>query len=375
MSTAVYYIEVNMICIVTLALLLGSLPRGEYQSKRGRFYKILLGLAMLMAATDLIAGVFRGTSFTGVRTILWLSNAIYLISTILIGYVWVLYSMQVLLGHLNKRIQLLATLMALLDCALICLAPLNGWIFTIDAENLYHRGSLVMVHWIIVYAFELIPSVAAPFTRAERREKRAISLFVILPAIGSVIQSLFYGVSSGQAGLMGGLILLYILLQNSEINEARLKANLLDEISNTDTLTGLKNRRAYEAELEALKSREWTGVVFMDLNGLKETNDTLGHKAGDAMICHFAQLLRGYFPPKCIFRISGDEFVILCTEPSVFEEQYCAMREEIGDKAAAGCMEGSGESVIRLVGEAERVMYQDKSAYYIRTGRDRRSRS
>ena len=372
MSTAVYYVEVNVICMVTMALLLGSLPRGEFQSVRGRYYKILLGLTILMAATDLVSGLFRGAAFAGAGSVLWLSNGLFLASTVFIGYFWVLYSMQVLLGHLNRQILNAATVMALLDLALIISAPLNGWIFTIDADNLYHRGSLVLIHWIIVYAFELIPSIAAPFTKAERYEKRAITLFVIPPAVASVLQSAFYGVTSGQVGLMEGMLLLYILLQNREVNEARVKAALLDEISNTDTLTGLKNRRAYEAQLESLKREEWAGVIFMDLNGLKAVNDTQGHKAGDAMICRFAQLLRGYYMSECIFRISGDEFVILCTDRTIFEGQYQAMRAEIADRAAAGLTQGPGSQVVRLVNDAEKMMYEDKSEYYIRTGKDRR---
>ena len=375
MSTAIYYIEINMICIVTLALLLGSLPRGEYQSRRGRFYKIMLGLTIIMSAADLISGVFRGEGFAGASVILWISNMLFLITGVFIGYVWILYSMQVLNGKLSRIIQIPVLVLSLLDCALIVSAPLNGWIFTIDSENLYHRGSLVLIHWVIMYAFELVPSLVAPFTKAERNEKRAIALFIILPAVASVLQSVFYGVSSSQAGLTGGMILLYIMLQNREVNEARVKAALLDEISNTDTLTGLKNRRAYEARLEALKKDEWVGVVFMDLNGLKVTNDTQGHKAGDAMSCRFAQLLRSYFMSDYIFRISGDEFVILCTDQTVFEESYNALREEMADDAAAGCTQGMGKEAAQLVNTAEKGMYADKSAYYIRTGKDRRSRS
>ena len=371
MSTAIYYIEVNMICIVTLMLLLTSLPKGEYQSEynseRGRYYKMLLTLAIIMCACDLISGVFRGASFAGAGALLWVSNGAYLVSSLLIGYFWVLYSMQVLTGYQNKKIRTAATVITLIDFLLIASAPLNGWVFTIDSANLYHRGDLVAIHWVIIYAFELIPSIVAPFTSAERREKHAVTLFIILPAIASVLQSIFYGVSCGQAGLTAGMLLIYILLHNKEIDEAKLKAALLDEISNTDTLTGLNNRRAFETALDRLKNEDWVGAVFMDLNGLKRTNDTQGHKAGDAMICRFAQLLRSYFMPQSIFRVSGDEFVILSTDRAIFDKQYSAMRAEIGDKAAAGCVQGSGENIVEMVNNAEKLMYEDKNAYYARS--------
>ena len=372
MSTVVYYVEVNLICIVVLALLLGSLPGRKIESKRSEYYKIMLILTIILCVSDLFSGLFRGVKYTGINMLLWISNSVFMISQSFIGYFWIKYSMQVLTGKINKKILKLVDVIVLMDCILILTAPLNEWIFTIDAKNLYHRGNLIVVHWIIIYAFELIPSIIAPFTKAERKEKRAIMLFVILPTIATVLQSIFYGVTSGQAGIMCGLILLYIMLQNIEVSEARTRAELLDEISSTDTLTGLRNRRSYEFELELKQHEEWIGVIFMDLNGLKQTNDTLGHKAGDAMIAHFAQLLRLYFKQEYIFRISGDEFIILCSDKTIFENQYKKMKIEMADKASSGCVEGPGKEIMQLVSEAERLMYKDKSEYYIRTGKDRR---
>ena len=374
MSVAIYYVEVNLICIVVLALLLGSLPGRKIESKRSEYYKIMLILTMILCASDLFSGLFRGAKFAGTNIILWISNSVFMLSQSFIGYFWIIYSMQVLTGKLNKKLLALVNVVVLVDCILILTAPFNEWIFTIDAKNLYHRGDLMVLHWIIMYAFELIPSIVAPFTKAERREKRAIMLFVILPTIATVLQSIFYGVTSGQAGIMCGLILLYIMLQNIEVSEARTRAELLDEISSTDTLTGLRNRRAYELELDLKQNEEWIGVAFMDLNGLKQTNDTLGHKAGDAMIARFAQLLRLYFKQEYIFRISGDEFIILCSDKTIFESQYKKMKIEMADQASSGCAEGPGKEIMHLVTEAERLMYKDKSDYYIRTGKDRRNR-
>ena len=374
MSVAIYYVEVNLICIVVLALLLGSLPGRKIESKRSEYYKIMLILTMILCASDLFSGLFRGAKFAGTNIILWISNSVFMLSQSFIGYFWIIYSMQVLTGKLNKKLLALVNVVVLVDCILILTAPFNEWIFTIDAKNLYHRGDLMVLHWIIMYAFELIPSIVAPFTKAERREKRAIMLFVILPTIATILQSIFYGVTSGQAGIMCGLILLYIMLQNIEVSEARTRAELLDEISSTDTLTGLRNRRAYELELDLKQNEEWIGVAFMDLNGLKQTNDTLGHKAGDAMIARFAQLLRLYFKQEYIFRISGDEFIILCSDKTIFESQYKKMKIEMADQASSGCAEGPGKEIMHLVTEAERLMYKDKSDYYIRTGKDRRNR-
>ena len=378
MTNVIYYIETNVICIITLVLILGSLPRGkaqeEYRSERGRYYKMLLRLIIIMSVADLVSGVYRGATFAGARTLLWISNGVYLAIAAPIGCVWVMYTMEVLTGRQNKIIKSLAIALAALDVMLVASAPLNGWIFTIDANNLYHRGSLVTAHWALSYAFELIPLVVAPFTKAGKREKQAIIIYVLLPAVACVLQSMFYGVTAVQAGLTEGAVLIYVLLHNEEINEAKLREKLLNEASNTDALTGLNNRRAYETALESLAAEEWVGVVFMDLNGLKTVNDNEGHKAGDELICRFAGILKRYFKPENIFRISGDEFVIISTDHKDFETRYSAMKDALGDLASAGCTSEPGKNITGMVNRAEKLMYEDKSRYYVRSGKDRRER-
>ena len=74
-----------------------------------------------------------------------------------------------------------------------------------------------------------------------------------------------------------------------------------------------------------------TGVAYIDLNGLKQVNDSLGHEAGDRLICSAAQCILKTFPENA-YRIGGDEFVIILPESgkAEFEEQM----EQV--KAASG---------------------------------------
>jgi diguanylate cyclase (GGDEF)-like protein len=91
----------------------------------------------------------------------------------------------------------------------------------------------------------------------------------------------------------------------------------LEQLADTDTLTPLPNRRAFERELaEALarvgKHAETAAVLFIDLNGLKSINDTHGHQAGDAVILHVARELRSHVRiSDTVARIGGDEFAII----------------------------------------------------------------
>ncbi len=88
----------------------------------------------------------------------------------------------------------------------------------------------------------------------------------------------------------------------------------LEVSSFVDLLTGLKNRNSFEGEIENLKvsSPESLGIIFCDVNGLKEANDNLGHEYGDVLIKWAARFL-GDCIDAPLFRIGGDEFVSFVT--------------------------------------------------------------
>lgn len=85
--------------------------------------------------------------------------------------------------------------------------------------------------------------------------------------------------------------------------------------SNTDELTKCLNRRAYEVDKQKLNlDGEWA-YISLDLNGLKQANDTFGHSAGDELICAAANCMKFAFASYGkIYRIGGDEFVALLTQ-------------------------------------------------------------
>ncbi|HJR44122.1 MAG TPA: diguanylate cyclase [Actinomycetota bacterium] len=104
-----------------------------------------------------------------------------------------------------------------------------------------------------------------------------------------------------------------------DITEAK-RAQELREMAHTDELTGLSNRRRFTlmAERQAVEARQ-TGkpftVLFIDLNGLKNINDNLGHQEGDQAIKDAADIIRSTFRDSDVLaRLGGDEFCVLLPE-------------------------------------------------------------
>lgn len=90
------------------------------------------------------------------------------------------------------------------------------------------------------------------------------------------------------------------------------------DIANTDYATGLKNRNAYEVDFQNIKLKNAyhdKGIILIDLDRLKLVNDQLGHNFGDAYIKLVANILTRHAEPNMIiYRIGGDEFIVLVEE-------------------------------------------------------------
>ena len=141
-----------------------------------------------------------------------------------------------------------------------------------------------------------------------------------------------------------------------------------------DALTGFKNRKAYYKDIEIIEqdkalSMQSVGVVFADVNGLKEVNDSLGHEAGDALITSVAKTLTEVFPEARRYRFGGDEFVILSFDKSeaAFNDRLKSLSElwKDGYSASIGSIwQEHARNFEKSVAIADERMYVDKSRYY-----------
>lgn len=139
-----------------------------------------------------------------------------------------------------------------------------------------------------------------------------------------------------------------------------------------DSLTGLLNRNAFDDDVEFIQAThdKPLTVMYIDLIGLHEINNHLGHARGDVVLCELADAARAYFGDDNIYRIGGDEFVIISFAHSMAQSarQMGYMRQELldhGCELSVGMAESNdGEDIPDLVNQAENEMRKDKKRYY-----------
>ena len=181
----------------------------------------------------------------------------------------------------------------------------------------------------------------------------------------------------------------FITATTEELQEANRK---LRKIAVTDGMTGVGNKTAYLEKIHSLNQEIRQGkasfTVFMfDLNRLKEINDEYGHECGDLAIADTAQMLKKVFGKDHIYRIGGDEFIVILDgmQPRDIERYYQDFENKMASnqhaerpyktllsvsKGAAVFQPGEDTEYQEVFRRADRVMYQEKAAYY--TKHDRR---
>ena len=144
----------------------------------------------------------------------------------------------------------------------------------------------------------------------------------------------------------------------------------LDFLSRYDALTGLKNRNAFIMDSERGFSLP-TGVIYLDMNGLKEINDRYGHRQGDEALIRLARIIIDLFGSDSCYRMGGDEYVIICENIDRADFDACVISLAGSFSSTRDTSVSMGAhwtdqdiSIDKILGVADQRMYQDKKAYY-----------
>ena len=174
----------------------------------------------------------------------------------------------------------------------------------------------------------------------------------------------------------------HFIFQIQDITERKRAEAALQSLSLVDELTGLYNRRGFlavsEQSLAEIRLNDKIpAIVYADLDGLKEINDSLGHHEGDRALARAAEILKDSFRSSDIVaRIGGDEFVVLAalTHDESAESLSQRLQENFDTSNAtrarpynlalsvgiAHCDDKQNHSIEELMAQADRAMYDDK---------------
>ena len=172
-------------------------------------------------------------------------------------------------------------------------------------------------------------------------------------------------------------------VHEEHMSELRHRQELVDNF-NRDALTLLYNRHKFNEDLDSIKNGsklKSVSCLYVDVHGLHELNNHLGHQKGDDMLCCVADALRKFYPEERLYRIGGDEFVMISKRLSKkqTEKIIIEMRKFLAENSytiSCGAESGSSEDIYKTVGAAEISMRNDKDLFYKNNhDEDRRKRS
>lgn len=229
--------------------------------------------------------------------------------------------------------------------------------------RMFHQGKNV-----VIYDLEEIREEDPEMYRTLKPQ--GISSLVVSPIVYKDTILGFYGVDNPPSHSLSHISFLLDIIGHFIVCmiQRRGLVRRLERMSYHDQLTKAFNRHALTRTMEKLQYEDIkVGMIYCDIMGLKQVNDTLGHDEGDRLICEAYQFLKERGKGYPIFRLGGDEFMVLCEGI-----EYAQLMELVGEisrqddsgsvKLAVGyAWRGENElDFSQLLLKADQAMYEDK---------------
>ena len=254
--------------------------------------------------------------------------------------------------------------------ALLCFISIpTGLVFSISDTNHFLRGPLGYLAYV-VNALYLIYFIGKLFMKGRiQKEDYPVLIFLALTAVLCLTMPLFMEDVASHwftVTIAIDLLLYYVYL--------------LQQSTKKDPLTNLLNRQSYYVDAEKYMN-EITAFVAMDMDGLKEINDNFGHVAGDVALKTLADCFwKAAQGNQRVYRIGGDEYVILCLGSSEkdVKDLIARMKKEVINTSytcsMGYAMKTKGSTIDSLYQLADANLYEEKKLFYERTGKQGRKR-
>ena len=316
---------------------------------------VTYGMIFLYSVSDYVETYLSlQEEYTVVRPLLSATDY-SLITFILVNIILIVYPMQKMYLYIP----------AVINAVLCFISVPTGIVFLIDEENHFGRGMLGFLTYFVdaLYMAYLIYRVFR--NKLVQKEDYGIVVFMSVTSVICLVFPLFAdgSVQWFNITVAVDLTMYYIFL--------------LQQYTKRDPLTKLLNRQSYYSDTEKYAASV-TALVTIDMDGLKELNDSKGHVAGDTALKALADcFLKASKHGQRVYRIGGDEYIILCI--GNLETEVMSLIERIHKEVAKTdytCSIGyafrfEGSTIEILYKKADEVLYEEKKEFYLRTGKHR----
>jgi len=299
-------IVINGFSIAILLLIIIYYEKnGDKASRHTRLFLGMLKLGVLMMVFDSM-GRFDGNPDTIYPIINSVGNFVLFVLAPVLPSLWLLYVYYYISpdGKVTRFIKLSVITVNVLTIILVIGSQFNGWLYSIDAMNLYNRGPLYVIAPILTFYLLLTSTAYVLLFKNKIQHTHFIPflVFPVAPFVGTLMQTFIYGYPFALMGLIFSVLMIAFFAQSIE--------------TNVDYLSGVYNRKRLEGYLHkkiANSSRTNTfSAIMADVNGLKAINDTYGHTVGDEALVTISSLLRSILRSNdFVARYGGDEFCII----------------------------------------------------------------
>lgn len=347
--------------------------------KKNNEDKVLLGVIILVITAciaDAITFSVDGLTGPGVRALAYVSNNILFLSNMAIGPLWVMLISLHINGAVSKFQRLFMFIVCGVITALMIVNFFNPVIFDINERNVYTRGPLFMLKNLLEV---ILMADGVIIYLISRYRSGGVKFFPVLHFVCPIficvcLQMFYYGISTIWVGIAVGYTSLMLALQNENIF--------------IDKLTGLYNRYYLDKISGELKRKRKITMMMLDMNDFKSINDNFGHSQGDDALVSLADVLEKTVGAQgTVVRYAGDEFVIILNNGDEDAAEKCKLqikknleefnkthkkKYKLSASIGVGVFDLEKSNVDKILKKIDKLMYDDKRAYYALTHNDRR---
>ena len=299
-------IDINLLATLYLGIVFSlAYRRLDHENRFNILYFRACVMIMALTAGEALTCVINARPTPALVVVSTIIHMALFILPPLVTYYWYLLANTLTLygDARDMQIRWPYLIPIIVEAIITLLSPWLRLVFYFDATGQYHRGPLFLVVSIISYSYLLLGFIT--ILRRRRRmlpmDYQFLTLFCLMPMLGSAIQATVYGVLLMWSSSALALTILYLYLQERMVQ--------------TDYLTGAWTRSSFEMYVDQRihdpEPRPF-GLIYLDVDKLKKINDTLGHAEGDAALRNAVLVVRGALRKGDILaRLGGDEFVLL----------------------------------------------------------------